>query len=156
MLFRSYSVPESLIGKQVEIHELAERVQIFEGHRRVTEHQKQDDGLGLKLTLPEHKRRAPPPRSLGPSPEETILRHASPKLGALVDGLRAHHGGQAIRSVRRLYRLWLDYPEALVLPAIERALEFNLLDLERIEKLILRQSGGDFFRLPLSNEDPDE
>ena len=44
-----------------------------------------------------------------------------------------------------------------VVAAIATALPYGLLDLERIERMVLRHVAGDFFRLPTpSEEDEDE
>ncbi len=56
-------------------------------------------------------------------------------------------------SRRRLHRIWLDYPTEAVETAVARALEFGLVDLERIERMVLRNLRGNSFRLP--EEDPD-
>ena len=107
------------------------------------------------MTLPEHrylaKRRLQPPP---PSDEERRLRAAAPELGALIDVLRKRHGGQAKKAVRRLLRIWEDYDDELVIRAVARALDFGLIDLGRIETMVLESVRGDFFHLP-TNTDPD-
>jgi hypothetical protein len=149
-----YSLPEALIGRRVEVHEMADRIRVFDGHRLVVEHGKRDDGLGVRVTLPEHmKRQARRHEASPPSPEEAALRTASPVFAALIDALRVRQGAKAVRSTRRLFRLWRDYPDEAVMPAITRALEFGLLDPDAIERLVLRHVTGDFFRLPVSPED---
>ena len=149
-----YSMPEALIGRRVEVHETADRVRVFDGHRLVTDHGKRDDGLGERVTLPEHERRPTRSRSASPpSPEEAALRVASPAFAALIDALRARRGAKAARSIGRLYRIWRDYPDEVVTQAIQRALEFGQLDVDAIERLVLRGVTGDFFRLPVSPED---
>lgn len=143
-----YSMPERLIGRLVAVHETLDRVTVYDGHHKVVTHDKVEDGAGERITLPEHRgswsRRHPAP----PSPEERALRTASPALALLCDALRARHGGQARKAIRTLHRIWTDYPEDAVAPAIGRALEFGLLDLARIEKMVLGCVVGDFFRLP--------
>ena len=84
-----------------------------------------------------------------------MLRAAAPELGALVDLLRVRHGGRAARTVRHLHRIYMDYPTEAVVPAVRRALEFGLLELGRVEKIVLQQVAGDFFRLPTTPEDED-
>ena len=86
-----YRVPEALIGRQVQLHEKADRIVVFDGHRLVVDHPKADDGLGVRIPPPERERR--PRRREPPTPEESALRAASPALGAVVDALRARHGG---------------------------------------------------------------
>jgi hypothetical protein len=131
-------------------------VRVFDGHALVADHDKRPDGSGERVTLPEHRgrwRRASPPP---PSPEEIALRAAGPTFGALCDVLRTQRGGQALKAMRRLRRIWLDYPSDAVEAAVARALEFGPVDLERIERMILRNIRGSFFNLPTGEDDDDE
>lgn len=149
-----YSVPADLIGRRLEVRETRDQVRIFDGPRRVTEHERQEPGRHQRVTRPEHQepRRARRP-PLPPSPEEALLRRAAPPLVPLIDALRQHHGGQAARAVRQLHRLYLDYPLDALTAAVETALAHRLIDLARIERMALRQLAGDFFHLPVA-EDP--
>ncbi len=150
-----YSVPEDRIGKLLEVHETADHVRVFDGLRLVAEHGRREDALGLRTTLQEHRgrwhlRRQPPP----PSAEEVALRAAGPALAALCDALRTERGGHAPAAIRRLHRMWLEYPGDAVEQAVQQALEFGLTHLERIERMALQNVRGDFFRLPVHPEDP--
>lgn len=150
-----YSMPESVpIEIRVTVHEYHERLRVFDGHKLIVEHVKAEHGARQRVRLPEHRsRRRRPPAP--PTHEETVLRAVAPELSALVDALRKRHGGQAARAVRRLYRIYLDYPTEPVVAAVGTALEFGLLDLTRIERMVLRGIAGDFFRLPTDpQEDP--
>ena len=150
-----YSVDDELLGRQVRVHETRDHVRVFDGHRLVVQHDKREHGARQRVTLPEHrylaKRRLQPPP---PSDEERRLRAAAPELGALMDVLRKRHGGQAKKAVRRLMRIWEDYDDELVIRAVARALDFGLIDLGRIETMVLESVRGDFFHLP-TNTDPD-
>lgn len=150
-----YSVDESLIGRSVEVHELASTIRILQGPRLCAEHIKREDGQNLRITLPEHRGRRYDRAALPPSTEESALRAHSPQMASLCDVLRAHHGGQALRAIRRLHRICTEYPPDAVHTAVTRAVEFGLLDLNRVERLVLRAVSGEFFRLPTPNpEDP--
>jgi hypothetical protein len=48
--------------------------------------------------------------------------------------------------------MWLDYPIAPLVSAIEDALRFGLIDLGRIDSMVLERVRGDFFRLPASDD----
>ena len=148
-----YSVPETLIEAEVEVHETDEHVKVFHGHELVAEHAKKPFGARSRSTLPEHRRPRHPPGPRAPSAEEVALRAAGPALGALCDVLRAQRGGQALQSMRKLRRIWLDYPNDAVETAVARALNFGLVDLDRIERMILRTIRGDFFKLPTDEDD---
>ena len=152
-----YSVPLDVIGRKLSVRETYEHVRIFDGHRLLAEHGRREPGRHLKVRLPAHHY-APRPRSaaLPPLPEQNTLCHAAPELGTLVERLRRHHGGQAARSVRQLYRLYLDYPTDALLAAVRSALEHDLVHLGRIERMVLRHIAGNFFRLPTDRKDHDD
>lgn len=153
-----YSVPASLIGRRVEVRESIERIRVFDGHRLVVEHERVDSGARQRLTLPEHRHpsRRRNSRRL-PVPEAAVLRSVSPELSSMVDALNRQYGGQAGRYIRQLHRLFLDYPTESLIKAVKAALHYKLLDLNRIERMVLKNIAGDFFRLPiLLNDDEEE
>jgi len=152
-----YSVDASLIGRDVEVRETAEQVRIFCGHRLVATHDKQEYGARKKKTLDEHKgqtrrRRQPRPQT----PKERLLRGQGEELSSLIDALQKRYGGRAVKAVGRLHRLWSDYPTEALRGAVSVALQHGLLDLERIERMVLQRVAGDFFRLPTDDEDTDD
>lgn len=152
-----YSVPTDWIGRTLEVRETKDQVRIFDGHRLVATHVRIERGRGQRSTLPEHqdaarwKKRQP----AAPLPEEGALRTAAPELARFVDLLKRHDRGQAARRVRRLYRIYVDYPLGAIRPAVSTALEYGLLDLVRIEQMILRRAAGTYFRLPSDKESCD-
>lgn len=150
-----YSVPTAAIGRQVSLRESIDRIRVFDGHACIAEHQRKPPGARARVTLPEHERRFARREAPPPSPEETTLRGAAPELGALVDLLRKRHGGQALRAVRRLHKMWLEYPTAPVVESVRTAVAHGLIDLERIETMVLRKIAGKFFRLPTDDEPKD-
>ena len=153
-----YSVPAQVIGRRLSVRESAQRIRIFDGHLLLAEHQRQEPGAHRTLLLDHHRepgrfKRPPAP----PLAEERKLRTVAPELEKLLDRLRAHHGGQAARAVRGLYRLYLDYPLPVLLDAISTALGYDLIDLARIERIVLRKIAGNFFTLsPDDENDADE
>lgn len=150
-----YSVPEELVGQAVEVHETFETLSIHLGHRRVCEHRKRPDGAHQRVTLPEHTRHWDKLRGPAPaSAEEVQLRAVSPAFAALCDALRVRYGGQAMKGMRRLHRMWLDFPIEALEPAVRRAIEFGRTDLDAIQTIAIRNARRDFFRLP-TPEDPD-
>jgi hypothetical protein len=152
-----YSVPVKWLGQRLEIRESKDRVRVFDGPRLVTEHERREPGAHLRITLPEHRdparwKKVPPP----PLPEEGWLRSLSPEVAQLVDALRQHHGGGAVRALRHLHRMALDYPSEVLTQAVQEALPYGLLDLHRIERMVLRRLAGQFFRLPLPPTEEEE
>lgn len=151
-----YSVPARWLRRRVEVRETLRLIRVFVGHELIAEHDRVEPGAGRRVTLAEHRtqRRKKGPRP--PSSEEKTLRAAAPELGELVSRLRARHGGQALRTVRRLHRFYVEYPTEHLVAAVSDALRFGLLDLARIERMTLRRIRGDFFRLPEPDDDEED
>lgn len=145
-----YSMPTALIGRQVEVRESMKTIRVFDGHRLVVEHDRRQPGARTRTTLPEHERDGRRAKRVGPSEQEALLRRASPKLGELAARLRKRHGGQALRAVRRLHKMYLDYPTDVLVETVADALAYDLHDLGRIDQMVLRRIKGDYFRLPTS------
>lgn len=154
-----YSAPPDLIGRDVDVRESIDRIRIFCGHKLVATHPRYEEGARARSTLPEHryagrwKRRRPNPP---PLPEENVLRVGPPPFGAMVDAIKKRRGGRAVRPIRELHRLYLDYPEVPLCRALEVALEYGVTDVARIEQMVLKEIAGDFFRLSPCDEDDDE
>ena len=49
-----------------------------------------------------------------------------------------------------------DYPTEPVVDAVRTANEYGLIDLGRIERMVLRRLAGEFFRLPPDTNDEDD
>lgn len=151
-----YSVPTDLIDRHVSVHETKDQVRIFDGHRLVCEHARQEDGNRKRVTLSGHEKRIRGRNEVAPrlcSAEEQVLRADSAVMVAMIDALQKRHGNRMAWSISRLHRLWLDYPADPLRKALGVALEYGLVDLERIESLVLRQIAGDYFRLPMGDSD---
>lgn len=144
-----YTVPADLIGEQVQVRQYKDKVRVYHGPRRVAEHPLLPPGRHQRNTLPEHQHPAArEPRRVQrqqPVAEEVRLRAAHPELSRFVDGLRARHPGRAVASLRRLLRIWQDYPQASIVAALCEALHYSMYDLERLEKMVLRRVAGDVF-----------
>jgi len=152
-----YSVDTDLIGTNVEVRETLEQIRIFAGHRLAEEHQKLAYGARVRTLLDKHKgewrkRSSSRPRS----PIETLLRGQGVEFERLIDCLQQRHGGRAVKAVRRLHKMWAEYPTDAITGAITAALAYGLTDLTRIERMILRRIAGDFFRLPMDPEENDD
>jgi hypothetical protein len=66
-----YTVPYQLIGRRVEVRETQDRIEVYNGPRKVAEHDKVIDARGARVCKKEHR----PPRGRGrsaatPCPEE--------------------------------------------------------------------------------------
>jgi len=147
-----YSAPYALIARRVEVRETKDEIQIFEGPRRVATHRRivgRDPG---RTTLAEHRPPRRPPGQAGaaltaPAEEHEILR-AEPELAEYVIALRTRAAGRGTMALRQLLRLVRDYPRGPLLEAVRAATHYRLYDLERLERMILRNIAHDYFPPP--------
>lgn len=143
-----YSVPPSFIGRQVEVRETRDHVEIELDARHIVQHRRVPTPDQVRVMLPEHR----PPRGEGackrdPHPEETALLAAVPAIASYLENLK-RRGGKAITLLlRQLLRMLRDYPREAFLGAIEEAGRYGLYDLDRVERMILRRVTREYFRL---------
>ena len=159
-----YSVPYRLIGRQMEVRESKVHIDVFDGPRRVASHRRVIDPVDARVTMPEHR----PPRGegrakRGPPPEQLEVLLVEPLLAPYVAALVKHAHGRGVRALQRLLRMVREYPRQPLLDAVGEAKQFGLYDLDRLECMVLRGIGRDYFRLPdfddqqpITDEDDDE
>ncbi len=149
-----YSCPPALIDQHVEVHETIRQVRVFYRHKLVAEHDAFEPGTHRTSTLPQHKRergasKAPP--VVGP--EERALAAAGPEFVAMIALLRTKYLGQALRPIRRLHTLFLEYPTEPLRRVLAAAVEHKVHDLAVVDRLVLRSVGTELFRLPTHPDD---
>jgi hypothetical protein len=153
-----YSVPYQLIGRRLEVRETKDRIEVFHGPRLVAAHVRLLDPTDARVTIAEHR----PPRGEGRSArhgcsvEEELILKIEPRLAPYVAALKTKVGGQAVLPLRRLRRLLRDYPREPFLDAINTALQYGLYDIERLERMVLRRLGQQYFVLPGGPDDPED
>lgn len=152
-----YSVPWRLISRRVEVRESKERIDVFDGPRRVASHRRIADPEDARVTVPEHR----PPRNEGidarraRSLDEARLAERLPEIVPYVALLRSRGRGSN-RDLRALVRMVDEYPSAAIVGALGEALHYGLADLERLERMVLRRIAKDFFVLrPEAETDPE-
>jgi transposase len=141
-----YSVPERLAGKEVEVHKLMDRVEVFFKNQKVADHVRLLDKRETTVTasghhLPLHRQRT----YEGPCSEEKALVGQYEWLDRFVKELKGRSSGRAVRSLRRLLELKRTYPHEAFGKATVEALHYGLFDLARLEQMILSNVAGDFF-----------
>jgi len=143
-----YSVPERLLGKQVEVLKYQDRVVIHFQHKPVADHPRYVGQRYKRSTLPGHHSplggRYPRP---GPSQEEQQLLGRQAILDQYVAELKKRAPGRGVAKLKRLLTLRRTYPPEPFMAAIEQAAHYGLYDLNRLEALILKQVSGSFFDL---------
>lgn len=152
-----YSAPADLIGRHVEVRQTKDQIEIYRGPHLVATHPRVIEPTGRKYRLPEHRypRRQGPQRSDSP-PEEKLLLERLPGVAEYLQALKKRSPGRATLALRRLLRLVNDYPRAPLLEALRTALEYGLFDLERVERMILRQLACEYFQVNPGRNDGDD
>lgn len=150
-----YSAPYALIDRPLEVRETMERVDLYDGPRKVATHQRVLGPVDIRVTDPAHR----PPRGQGrakqePWPEETALLLAEPQLATYLAGLKKQSGGRRA-FVRRLLSLLHDYPREAFLTAVTQAEHYGLFELERLERMVLKQIASDYFVVPVHCSKPE-
>jgi len=152
-----YSVPYQLMGRQLEVRETKERIEVFDGPRVVATWERVIGACSVRLTNPAHR----PPRGEGrpkeapPLEEESLLR-VEPSLAAYVAALKKHASGRGTLALRRLLKLLRDYPRTSFLAAARQAEQYGLYDLDRLERMVLKEIAHEYFVLPAERSDDDE
>ena len=150
-----YSVPYQLIGKAVEVRETKDKIRAFVGPREVAvhdyEHRVTTSGK-QRTTLTEHR----PPRGQVAaalrSPEEDELAAAGAPFANFALALKKRSSRWPI-ALRRLAQLRRDYPAAPLAAAIESAIHYGLYDLDRLERMILRNVATAYFIVPVDRDE---
>lgn len=149
-----YSVPYLLIGRQLEVRETKDRIDVYHGPRLVASHPKVFGRTFTRMTTPEHR----PPRgarpSTQPSPEDQALALADPPVPAYAAALKQRRTGRGTLALRRLLALYREYPRAAFLQAVTLAQQYGLFDLDRLERLTLRVIAKDYFILSDDDGEP--
>jgi hypothetical protein len=81
-----------------------------------------------------------------------------PRLAGYLQGLKQQIGDRRA-PLRRLLSMLQEYPREAFLAALASAERYRLFDLDRLEKMVLRQIAEDYFVLSLTpspSEDGDE
>ena len=148
-----YSAPYRLIGRALEVRETLERVDLYEGARRVASHARVSGPLDTRVTERAHR----PPRGEGhsqrrqPAPEEIEMLQLEPRVEGYLRILKAHVGDRRV-PLRRLLSMLQEYPREAFLTALDTATRYRLTDLDRLEKMVLRQIADDYFVLAIDSE----
>ncbi len=142
-----YSVPTDWIGRQVQVLETQGRLEIRTQRAPEVIHQKVIDPCAKRTTLPEH-RQARRRRKQEPCREETALLKQAPELGDYVAELKKKGRKSTILALRQLLRMVREYPREPLVAAIDRAAHYGLFDLDRVERMVLRNIADVYFQLP--------
>jgi hypothetical protein len=142
-----YSVPLNIpVGRQLEVRKLKERVDIYEGPRIVASHPRLVERLGRRITDSAHRPRRERRQPKGQREKEIILKEA-PELATYLVKLQKRGPRSPTVRLRRLLSMVREYPRKPLLAAIAEAERYGLFDLERVERMVLKRTADNYFRL---------
>jgi hypothetical protein len=75
------------------------------------------------------------------------LLAVEPRLLSYVAALKAKFPGKLVRMMKRLRGMVRDYPREPLLKAVFEAMPYGMLDLDRLERMILRNVRKEYFML---------
>ena len=70
-----------------------------------------------------------------------------PEIAAYITALKQHSRKLVVLALRQLLRMVREYPREPLLAAVAEAARYGLYDLDRVERMILRQVARDYFLL---------
>jgi transposase len=153
-----YSAPYQLIGRRVEVRETKDKVTILDGHRVVAEHGRVFSFEKRRVTSEAHR----PPKGMvakverQPTPDERELQVAEPPLPEYARAVKQRGSNRWPAALRRLAQMRRDYPSGAFLAAIADAAHYGLYDLDRLERMVLRNIATEYFVAPADRRTPDE
>ena len=141
-----YSVPVDWIGRRVEVRETRNKIEIQLDARHLATHERVAEAEHRHILLAEHSR----PRGIkrpDPHPEEALIITAVPEIASYVAELKKNSRKMIVLALRQLLRMVREYPRVPLLAAVAEAARYGLYDLDRVERMILRQVARDYFLL---------
>jgi len=137
------------------VRETKDRIDVYDGPRLVASHARALTRTPQRILRPEHR----PPRGEGPfvrkpSPEELEVQQAEAVVQTYATALQRRSAARGTIPLRHLLALRREYPRTPFLEAVTIALQYGLFDLDRLERLILRLIGREYF--VLADDDPEE
>jgi transposase len=147
-----YSVPAVWIGRQVEVRETSQRIEIQCGPRQSVAHERVVEPISQRITLKEHRPvRGQGIRRTDTRPEEKTLLQLVPEIAGYIAALKKSGRKYLTIALRQLLRMAREYPRAAFLAALAEAAHYGLYDLDRLERMILRRIASHYFQI--NNQD---
>jgi predicted transcriptional regulator len=152
-----YTVPYQLIDRQVQVRETKDKLIVYLGPRQVAVHEKATGAKPQRVLDPAHRPERGKRKLAQDLADRVLLRIVEnlPEATPYATELKKRSHGRGLLGMRRLWRFVEEYPRAPMVAALQTAHHYGLYDLERLERMILRNIAGDFFNLP-DPEDDDE
>src|SRR3954453_3740969 len=147
-----YSVPERYVGKSVTVTKMPATIEVRHKTIAIAVHRRVIGQRDTRNVQPSHHG-IPVRQGRGTAAEEALLCGHHDSLDRYSAALRQHGRAGNRRGLRRLIEMRRTYPPGPFIAAIEQALRYGLFDLARLEDLVLKQVGGEFFALNTAEQD---
>lgn len=149
-----YSVPEKLIGKQLDVYKYLDHVRIDYRHQEITEHPRlSGKRYGESRIKSHHTKIQYQQANLALKKTEETLRAYHDVLNTYITALKKHVRGDGMRKLNRLLALKHTYPFDAFIGAVQQANHYGLYDINRLEELIIKFVAGNYFNLTHEEND---
>lgn len=141
-----YSVPERLLGMEVDVYQYIDHLDIFHQHRKVATHPRLTGQPYQRACNKEHHptfRYAALKHEMSEAERQLTGHHAT--LDLYIQQLKSHVRGRGAHVYKQLLYFKQIYPVDAFMSAITTAQQYHLYDMKRLETIILRFISSDFF-----------
>jgi len=145
-----YPIPPAYLGKTLLVRETEHDLIVMDGSQEVVTHRKRPPGSPPPPGPPLSSSRQ---RHQARIVEEDKIKERGEPLTHFLEQLKAHRGTRYRGAIRKLYRLVCQYHPEAVHTAIERALQYRLFDIDRVETILLQHLAERDYQLPLGFDD---
>jgi len=146
----AYPIPPAYMGKTLLVRETETRMIVMDGYKEVVNHLKRTDGsppLPAPLISSSHDRKH------ARIVEEDKIKERGEPLIRFLDQLKKERGTRYRWAVRKLYQLICQYKPQDIKAAVERALQYRLFDVSRLETILLQNLAERDYHLPEGFDD---
>jgi hypothetical protein len=150
-----YSVPEKLVGKQLDVYKYLEEVRILHQHQEIAVHPRlAGKRYGESRIKGHHTHIHYHHTNQVLKKTEETLRSCHETLDSYITELKKHVRGDGVRKLNRLLALKHTYPFDAFINAVQQAQHYGLYDLNRLEELIIKFVAGNYFNLAHEENEP--
>lgn len=139
-----YSVPYSLVGRQLQLKSNGCLLKIYEAHEEVAVHHLAQ-GKGQYITREEHK--PPHKQNRGRAYYAERLQHIGPAAAELMDAFIQHDAGHWKEKVQGILQLSGHFPPEVLEQACRQAMDHHLYSYQAVKSICQRLQQPDPIRL---------
>jgi len=134
-----YSVPEKLIDKPIDVYKYQPEIHLFYKTQEIARHLRFTEGRFKRSTLKgHHTKRWSQLETAARSKVEKELLEGDELLACYVKALKKQVRGRGMRPLTKLLAMKRTYPSDAFNKGISQALKYNLMDMNRLENLIIK------------------